>query len=237
MGLPRYIINYEELEQHLKQAVNDAKIPVSIADIDFSQITEASLDTTVIESKMSSIIDINGLVNTAFNDIALELTGLSEKLTTLYNDNSEKLDKFNEEKVKAYLDETIKTRELVESIVEQLQPFGNQRIQGFYKYVPPGRHDYIIEFTPTNDIYLTAITMSQIGWKLEDTWSLKTVGSHGTGDVEIFTNIPTKEVAEKKSFTRYMKVTANTKIQFILHNKSGNSRQLWVDFEFVLTTG
>jgi hypothetical protein len=231
MGLPRYIINYEELEPFLKEAVNEATIPVSISEIDFSGITSASLDTTVIEGKMTSIIDINTLVNTAFNDIITELQAVSDKLNTLNTENSEKLNKFNEEKVQAYLDETIKTRELVESIVEQLQPFGNQRIQGYYKYVPPGRHDYIIEFISKDDIYLTALTMSQIGWKLEDTWSLRVDGN------DVFTNISTKEVAEKKSFTRYMKVDADVKIEFVLHNKSGNSRQLWVDFEYVLTTG
>jgi hypothetical protein len=231
MGLPRYIINYEELEPFLKEAVSEATIPVSISEIDFSGITSASLDTTVIETKMASIIDINALVNTAFNDLITELQTVSDKLNTLNTENSEKLSKFNEEKVQAYLDETIKTRELVESIVEQLQPFGNQRIQGYYKYVPPGRHDYIIEFISKDDIYLTALTMSQIGWKLEDTWSLRVDGN------DVFTNISTKEVAEKKSFTRYMKVDADVKIEFVLHNKSGNSRQLWVDFEYVLTTG
>jgi hypothetical protein len=231
MGLPRYIINYEELEPFLKEAVGEAKIPVSISEIDFSGITSASLDTAVIEAKMTSIIDINTLVNTSFDDLITELKLVSDKLSTLNTDNSEKLSKFNEEKVQAYLDETIKTRELVESIVEQLQPFGNQRIQGYYKYVPPGRHDYIIEFASKDDIYLTALTMSQIGWKLEDTWSLRVDGN------DVFTNIPTKEVAEKKSFTRYMKVDADVKIEFVLHNKSGNSRQLWVDFEYVLTTG
>jgi hypothetical protein len=231
MGLPRYIINYEELEPFLKEAVGEAKIPVSIGEIDFSSITEASLDTTVIEAKITSIIDINTLVNTAFNDLIIELQGLSEKLSALNTDNSVKLSTFNDEKLKGYLDETVKVRELVEGIVEQLQPFGNQRIQGYYKYVPPGRHDYIIEFVPTDDIYLTAITMSQIGWKLEDTWSLRVDNN------DIFTNISTKEVGEKKSFTRYMKVQADSIIEFVLHNKSGNSRQLWVDFEFVLTTG
>jgi hypothetical protein len=231
MGLPRYIINYSDLEPHLKEALTKAKIPIPISDIDFSGITEASLDTTLIESKMASIVDINKLVNTAINDLIAEIEPLSEKLSILYTENSVKLDDFNNEKVKKYLDETIKTRELVESIVEQLQPFGNQRIQGYYKYVPPGRKDYIIDFKPTDDIYLTAITMSQIGWKLEDTWSLLVDGN------DVLSNISTKEIAEKKSFTRYMKVEADTEIQFVLHNKSGNSRQLWVDFEFVLTTG
>jgi hypothetical protein len=227
MGLPRYIVNYSEVFPFIQQAISEAELSASASGIDFSEVTSLTLNSDGVNTRITSLIDINTLINVKLDELNLTLKDLSTVISDINKSSTEKLGVFGE-KLQEKLDNTIKIRESVQQIADQLSPVGEQRIEGFYKYVPPGRGDYTIEFVSDKEIFLTAITYSQIGWKFEDTFSFLVDGDG------VFKNISTKEVAEKKRFNRYMKVPANTKVEFVLHNNSGNSRQIWLDIEYVL---
>jgi hypothetical protein len=229
MGLPRYIINYEESMPYIEGAIREGKIKVGL-DIKINQETQAILDTTIIETKTNELEILNKDVNKKFSDIRNEI---SEIVKSIIDTKTQKEEKFNE--VQNFLKKVLENEELIskdlEDIINQISPIGEQRVKGFYRYVPPVRGDFVISFKESSDILLTAITFSQIGWKFEDTFSLNINGKYN-----IINNVSTKEVAEKKKFVRKERVPANTPINFVLHNNSGNSRQMWLDIEYVIPT-
>jgi hypothetical protein len=227
MGLPRYVINFDEAYGWIRDAVNQGTLGERIP-IDLSRMINAKINTDDIELAVQTIIDTNIYLNDEFKELNTHLAEIIKYLT-------DSVPIFEEEfvDVNGKLDEILELHKLIKedikSIMNNMKGLGKRRIKGYYDYIPPLRGDYNVTHTVPKDIYLTAITFSQIGWKLEDAVSLVINGE------EIFKNIGTKEIAEKKAFTRKMLVRANTPVNFVLHNRSGNSRQLWVDFEYLQT--
>ncbi|ASU00067.1 hypothetical protein PBI_PBS1_245 [Bacillus phage PBS1] len=227
MGLPSYIINYNDSAKYIQEAIRDARLSLSISDVNMDKVTEAILNTSVVEGKLSSIVDINDVINQTISNLSSDIENISNFIITTSEENKEIINQI-ETKLKSQLDVTKSIKDTVSGIADKLSPQGEQRIKGFYEYVPPIREDFILEFIQNRDIELTAISMSQIGWKYEDTYDLM------VGEDIIFSNISTKEVAQKKKFNKGLKVPANTSIKFILHNNSGNSRQMWLDIEYLI---
>lgn len=104
---------------------------------------------------------------------------------------------------------------------------GTQRIKGQHLSVPAAIGDYEIKWSFDEDIYITDVKYSQSGWKYEDNWDLK------IADTPIFETIYTKEIAESEVFHCYCYVAANTEITLILHNISGNSRDIWANLHYI----
>jgi len=104
---------------------------------------------------------------------------------------------------------------------------GDFRIDGQFLNIPAIQQDYTIVFKYNTDIYITGINFSLSGWKKEDRWSMKIDNNI------IFNNLTIKEVGDKKCFTTVKKVISNTDINIILHNNSGNSRQIWCDLAYI----
>lgn len=104
---------------------------------------------------------------------------------------------------------------------------GTQRIKGQHLSVPAETGDYEIKWSFDEDIYITDVKYSQSGWRYEDNWDLK------IADTPIFETIYTKEIAESEVFHCYCYVAANTEITLILHNISGNSRDIWANLHYI----
>lgn len=106
--------------------------------------------------------------------------------------------------------------------------FGLQKIKGFHMQIPAIKGKYrIIDFITTNNIVITGITYSQSAWKPTDFWELYVNGE------KLFETIYTKEIATQKNWKVIQPVNINTKIELILNNNSGNSRDVWVDLEYI----
>lgn len=131
--------------------------------------------------------------------------------------------------LKLTIEEYKKLKDKIQAYIDNMQINGTQKIDGRIMNIPAVVNDYISEFKYSKDVYLTGITFSQTGWKREDRWSLK------VNKNTIFDNVSIKEVGEHKYFDRKIKVLAKTPISFILHNNSGNSRQLYIDLEYIET--
>ena len=105
---------------------------------------------------------------------------------------------------------------------------GKQRIKGFAETIPALEGVYkIVEKTWETDILITAVTFLQSGWKGEDYWSL------WVDDDRIFDEIYTKEIGEQKHWELFHTIKRGQTVKLLLHNISGNSRNCWVDLEWI----
>ena len=95
---------------------------------------------------------------------------------------------------------------------------GVPAIQGKFK---------IAEWVVPNDISLSEITFSQSSWKSEDFWDL------WIDDNKIIDRVYTKELGDKKSFNITVPIHGGQTIKAVLHNNSGNSRDVWIDIDYV----
>jgi hypothetical protein len=177
MSLPKYIINFDELEAKLRFDL--------LKDIDEAMKDKyPQLDTGNLEALLSQIEDLlpdekyKGLKNKVEQFIIGKYTGI-------------------------------------------------QKIQGAVLDIPAIVGDYKSNFIFDKDVLLTGVHINQTGWKKEDGYSLQ------VNKNRIINNATTKEIGEHKYFNTFYKVNANTPISFILHNKSGNSRQYIVDLEYL----
>ena len=109
---------------------------------------------------------------------------------------------------------------------------GTQRVKGFAQSIPAIQAEYkILTWAPDKNIVLTGITYSQTGWKSEDYWELWVDGDR------IFETVYTKELGEQKHWEVLHPIHANQTIKLVLNNKSGNSRDVWVDIEYLELIG
>ena len=105
---------------------------------------------------------------------------------------------------------------------------GKQRIKGFAESIPALEGVYrVVEKTWEKDILITGVTFSQSGWKGEDYWSL------WIDDDRIFDEVYTKEIGDQKHWELFHTIKQGETLKLLLHNKSGNSRNCWVDIEWI----
>ncbi|MCG8538749.1 MAG: hypothetical protein MJA82_02265 [Clostridia bacterium] len=105
---------------------------------------------------------------------------------------------------------------------------GVQRVWGSAQSVPALRGNYkILEWTLNKNIVITGITYSQSAWKGEDYWELWVDGDR------LFETVYTKELGEQKHWEVLHPINEGQTIKVVLHNVSGNSRNVWVDVEYL----
>lgn len=107
---------------------------------------------------------------------------------------------------------------------------GKQRIKGYAESLPALEGTFkIAEKVVEEDkgIVLTGVTFSQSAWKGEDYWSL------WVDDDKLFDTVYTKEIGDQKHWELIHEVKEGSVIKVLLHNVSGNSRNCWVDIEWV----
>lgn len=105
---------------------------------------------------------------------------------------------------------------------------GVQRVWGSAQSVPALRGNYkILEWTLDKNIVITGITYSQSAWKGEDYWELWVDGDR------LFETVYTKELGEQKHWEVLHPINEGQTIKVVLNNVSGNSRNVWVDVEYL----
>ncbi|KEH99966.1 hypothetical protein [Clostridium botulinum] len=163
-------------------------------------------------------------------------TPLKEKLLqSIENETTSKYSELNINNIQLLLEniKCILPREEYIGLQKKIQTFvncnyeGNQKVMGKILDIPPIKKETKSDFKFKKDIFITGIRLNQTGWKLEDTWDLM------INKIKIINNATIKEIGEHKYFNTYYKVNANSPISFILHNNSGNSRQLMLDIEYL----
>lgn len=105
---------------------------------------------------------------------------------------------------------------------------GVQRVKGFAQSIPALKGNFkVLEWTLERNIVITGLTYSQSGWKGEDYWEL------WVDDDRLFETVYTKELGDQKHWEVLHPVNAGQTIKLILHNVSGNSRDVWADIEYL----
>lgn len=105
--------------------------------------------------------------------------------------------------------------------------YGIQKIEGKLLDVPPLIKQNTATFKFDQDVYLTGLHFNQTGWKNNDNFFLC------INNTNIINKSYTKEIGEHKYFNKFYYVVAKTPVDFILDNKSGNSRQTLIDLEYI----
>lgn len=120
---------------------------------------------------------------------------------------------------------------LIKELLNQQQEdeiSGIQRVKGFYKTIPAFEGRYLVaDIVFEDSVVITGVTYSQSAWKSEDTWDLE------IAEKKYFENIYTKEMGESKHYEITHIIPPQQKIQIFLNNESGNSRDVWVDIEYI----
>ena len=177
MSLPKYVVNFDELTDDLKQML------LKLIDNELKNKYQ-QLNTNNIQALLEKLKKLLPSV---------KYEGLKNKIDTLIQGKAK----------------------------------GTQKLEGRLLDVPAIIRENKIIFKFDKDIYLTGLHFNQTGWKKEDRYSLE------VNKNIIIDNISTKEIGEHRHFNTYFKVKANVPISFILHNNSGNSRQIMIDLEYI----
>lgn len=234
MGLPRYVMNYDESRKFIQDAISEVKLTTPI-EINMDTVDEIYLDTTHIESKINPIVTINQWINEKWEEISEYYQEiLSEKVTELYESDKELYDSVLEG-LDVEIDISREITDNLENIINQLNPIGEKRIKGFYRHLPALQttHDFSLNGMD-NEILITGIAYHLIGWSsFGDTISLSVTNNESEKEYFI-QDISIKEVAEKKSFTRSIKVEKNNIVNVEFNNNSGNSKQVQIDIEYII---
>ncbi|BCZ46928.1 hypothetical protein psyc5s11_29950 [Clostridium gelidum] len=176
-GLPKYIVNFDELAHELK-------------------------------------VDLLNLINSKLNSEYPQLN--TDNLESLLGDIRKLLPYEIYRGLKNNIDS------FIYSNIE-----GIQKVEGRIIDVPPLIMKTTEIFQFEKDVFITGLHINQTGWKINDTYSLEVMRK------KLITNAPTKEVGEHKYFNTFHKVLSNIPIYFNLDNKSGNSRQVILDLEYI----
>lgn len=176
-GLPKYVVNFDELTHELK---------VNLLDLINNKLNEEypSLNTNNLESLLGDIRNL----------LPYEIyRGLKNSIDVFMYKNIE----------------------------------GIQKIEGRIIDVPPLIKKNIEVFQFEKDVFITGLKINQTGWKINDTYDIE------VDRKKLIVNASTKEVGEHKYFNTFYKVLSNTPIYFYLDNRSGNSRQVMLDLEYI----
>lgn len=178
------------------------------------------------DSLVKYIINFDEFINLLGEDIAMLVGNAArEKYPQINTNNLEAL----LEDIKELLPSE-KYRGLTHSIdliINNSTVDGAQKIEGRFIDIPPLIKNTEEVFIFDKDIYITGLNVNQTGWKKNDSYDLIIKKRY------LLENIFTKEVGEHKYLNTYFEVKANTPITFVLKNKSGNSRQTFVDLEYI----
>lgn len=176
MGLPRYIINFDEFVDRLGN--------------DISEYIREHIKDNI---KYDNLNNINELLNI-----------LKDKLP-----------------YKKYIKITKRIKKL------NVKYESEQLITGKILDIPAIKNNYKLQFKFKDCVSLTGLSLNCTGWKKEDTFDLT------INKAKIIENCSLKEIGEHIYFNTYFRVNAQTPICFNFNNKSGNSRQIIVDLEYI----
>lgn len=126
---------------------------------------------------------------------------------------------------------------------------GESHIDGIREDLPPIQGDHDVVWKSSALIALAGIQLETTGWKPDDCYSLRVVHylkdakGHVTNKAtkNLFYKVPFKELGEHKFFDVFYnyygkglyRIKKEDEIIFTIHNNSGNSRQLYLDIEYL----
>jgi hypothetical protein len=226
MGLPSYVINFDELVEPIKQAFEEADIKLNLEEI---QLSDSSIDvnTDDIEGKLDEIVGI--LENIGKNTESTRLTAEDIYNQMVKHDEELKvqLDDF-QFKIQAMIDTLLDIHDLLEKISGGQTTEGRQKMLGDSIEIEKTPQITSREFVFEKDILLTGVTLSQSAWNNNDRWSLD------IGGYNIFEDMYTKMRGEHKQLSKFYPIPAGTVILFNYDNTaSANSKWVWFDLEFI----
>lgn len=172
------------------------------------------------------IINFDELVDNLKDELAKSIAkALKDQYPQINTDNLESL----LEDIKGLLpDVQYKTiAKTINMLIHDSILYGTQKIDGKLLDVPPLIQQNIATFKFDKDVYITGLHFNQTGWKKNDIYSLC------INNQDIINESYTKEIGEHKCFNKPFYVAAKTPIDFILDNRSGNSRQTMIDLEYI----
>lgn len=126
-------------------------------------------------------------------------------------------------------------------LVLGLKYSGEFHVDGLRDEVPPLKMDYDILWKPPERINLTGIQFELTGWKPYDLYSL-IIEFKDKSTRTLIDKVPFKEVGEHKTLPiaypfglsrKTHKLGADDTVIFRVHNNSGNSRQVYLDIEYL----
>jgi len=227
MGLPSYVINFEDLIEPMKKALSEADLNIDAGDIalDGAMIT---LDTTGIENQLTtlktSLDNINGdtsTIETTANDILNALVAHNDGAQLQLTDIKSKID--------TMLQTLTGIKDLLVGLGGDSVNTGKQKMNGATIHIEATpSNTYGANFTFSSDILITGFTISQSAWNLDDKWNLV------VGSLPIMENIYTKMRGEHKQLSKFMPVPTGTTINFSFDNTvTPNSKYVWIDLEYI----
>jgi hypothetical protein len=227
LGLPSYVINFDEIKKPIIDAINEAAISVSVGDVTLDS-GSIKIDTSAIEA---SLDEIKGHLETVDSNSELVKTTAADILSSL-NAHGESIDGHLGElgaKIESIITTMTEMLDLLEEIKQALASEGRQRILGESLAVPSVAGTYTKTWTIDKDILITGFTISQSAWNSNDKWSLN-VG----GTFPMFERVYTKMRGEHKQLSKFLPVPAGTPVTFSYDNtSSSNSKYVWADLEFM----
>jgi hypothetical protein len=226
MGLPSYVINFDELVEPIKQAFEMADIKLEIEQIELSD-QNLNINTDEIEAMLEQIKVI--LTNVNGDTTSAKLTAVD--ILNQLKDHDLKLDIQLDDfqfKLQSMIDTLLDIHELLKAIDGQSVSEGRQKMLGDSIEIigVPQVTERLFVFD--EDILLTGVTVSQSAWNINDQWSID------IGGYTMFDKMYTKMRGEHKQLSKFYPIPAGTEIKFRYDNTaSGNSKWVWVDLEFI----
>jgi len=235
MGLPSYIVNFDEIKKPIMDAITEAQIQVNVGDVALD--SEAiNIDLTPIEDILKDLLggsDVVKEVDTMILDSLNLVYDLMQELKIQSSTTHATL----LAKLQQLLEESEKILDIVKKISESLLASGDNKIQG--KMIDAKVNSifdskrFITDFVFIEDGVVYGITTSQSAWNDNDFWEMQHIAGSKTVDL---VKSYSKMRGEHKRFERPRPVSKGDTIRFIYNNESMSSKKVWVDLFWVEMT-
>ncbi len=117
--------------------------------------------------------------------------------------------------------------DILNQIKELMEIKGIQKIKGFISNGEP------IRFTPSENILITGITISQNIFNLWDKWDVYIIPPNEDCALKILDNIYSKDSLQHKYFIKHYPVPAGYKILIEPNSYNTNDTTFWFDLEYL----
>ena len=231
MGLPSYIINFEELKPIIKEAVESANIKAELGNVTLDTAS-LKIDLTPIINDINTIVTENQKQTTSLTSGMTNLQTIADLLTKIKDEHGANLQTMVD-RINSLITLTTTSNDLLKSIGETLGAYnGSQKIVGKKINVLSGTTstDYtLIQHFPKNSV-LTAVTIASTSYTAVDCWSLY-LGQIAMS--EIFDSVYVKPFGDRKEFKKTLAIPAGEDLVLKFTNISNSGKTIFVDFEYI----
>ncbi|AMS01141.1 hypothetical protein AR9_g056 [Bacillus phage AR9] len=225
MGMPSHIINREDLEQIIIQALNSNSLKVNLTGLKLPE-TVISGNTEGIETGMKSILDVLNTQSQNAQDLFMSVSNLLANTTIvedLYIDRLYDLSLL----VSRLIAEELEINELLNKIKDYLSLKGIDKSVSIRKDIPSVNGTYYLNCKVSEESNITKITSFQNQYDFSDCWDLRVNG------VTVFENVFSKGIEQRKYFSSPLKVIPTDRVEFLFYNNSGKQKTIYYDIDFL----